>query len=115
MDYLSLYLFLAVCVLLMLGYPVAFTLAGTALAFAAAGAGKAGDFRNKIGCMNRIQNRKAPGSNHGFTAAAATIADKIHPLPHIFAELNKIVLISLVQEFLAFPGLKHAGMTIFNQ
>ncbi len=37
MDYLSLYMFLAVCLLLMLGYPVAFTLAGTALAFAAGG------------------------------------------------------------------------------
>ena len=36
MEYLSLYLFLAVCLLLMLGYPVAFTLAGTALAFAGA-------------------------------------------------------------------------------
>ena len=38
MEYLPLYLFLAVCLLLMLGFPVAFTLAGTALAFAAGGA-----------------------------------------------------------------------------
>ena len=37
MEYLSLYLFLAVCLFLMLGYPVAFTLAGTALAFATGG------------------------------------------------------------------------------
>ena len=37
MEYLSLYLFLGVCLLLMLGYPVAFTLAGTALAFAVGG------------------------------------------------------------------------------
>ena len=36
-EYLSLFMFLAVCLLLMLGYPVAFTLAGTALAFAAGG------------------------------------------------------------------------------
>ena len=35
--YISLYLFAAVCLFLMLGYPVAFTLAGTALAFAAGG------------------------------------------------------------------------------
>ena len=35
--YLPLFLFLAVCLLLMLGYPVAFTLAGTALAFAVGG------------------------------------------------------------------------------
>jgi tripartite ATP-independent transporter DctM subunit len=37
MEFLSLYMFLAVCLLLMLGYPVAFTLAGTALAFAVGG------------------------------------------------------------------------------
>ncbi len=37
MEYLSLFLFLAVCLLLMLGYPVAFTLAGTALVFAIGG------------------------------------------------------------------------------
>lgn len=37
MEYLSLYLFVAVCLFLMLGYPVAFTLAGTALAFATGG------------------------------------------------------------------------------
>lgn len=37
MEYISLYMFLAVCLMLMLGYPVAFTLAGTALVFAAGG------------------------------------------------------------------------------
>ena len=37
MEFLSLYLFVAVCLFLMLGYPVAFTLAGTALAFATVG------------------------------------------------------------------------------
>ena len=37
MEWMPLYMFIAVCVLLMLGYPVAFTLAGTALAFAGIG------------------------------------------------------------------------------
>jgi len=36
-GYVALYMFAAVCVLLMFGYPVALTLAGTALAFAAGG------------------------------------------------------------------------------
>ncbi|PLW83466.1 C4-dicarboxylate ABC transporter [Kineobactrum sediminis] len=36
-GYIALYMFAAVCLILMLGYPVAFTLAGTALAFAAVG------------------------------------------------------------------------------
>lgn len=37
MAFMSLYLFFAVCLFLILGYPVAFTLAGTALAFATGG------------------------------------------------------------------------------
>ncbi|MEM9254425.1 MAG: TRAP transporter large permease subunit [Pseudomonadota bacterium] len=37
MEYLSIFLFIAVCLLLLLGYPVAFTLAGTSLTFAAGG------------------------------------------------------------------------------
>ncbi len=37
LSYLSLYLFACVCILLMLGFPVAFTLAGTALLFAGGG------------------------------------------------------------------------------
>jgi len=36
-EYLPLFLFLAVCLVLMLGYPVAFSLGGTSLIFAAAG------------------------------------------------------------------------------
>ena len=36
-EYIALYMFAVVCLMLMLGYPVAFTLAGTALAFAAGG------------------------------------------------------------------------------
>ena len=36
-DYIALYMFAVVCLILMLGYPVAFTLAGTALAFATGG------------------------------------------------------------------------------
>ncbi|QIB65576.1 TRAP transporter large permease [Kineobactrum salinum] len=36
-DFVALWLFAAICLLLMMGYPVAFTLAGTSLAFAAVG------------------------------------------------------------------------------
>ncbi|MFT4808388.1 MAG: tripartite ATP-independent transporter DctM subunit [Paraglaciecola sp.] len=38
MEYISLLMFLAVCLVLLLGYPVAYSLAGTALIFAGAGA-----------------------------------------------------------------------------
>ena len=37
MEFIPLFLFLAVCLVLMCGYPVAFSLAGTSLLFAAVG------------------------------------------------------------------------------
>ncbi|PAJ73185.1 C4-dicarboxylate ABC transporter [Pseudoalteromonas sp. NBT06-2] len=37
MEYMALYLFIAVCLVLLIGFPVAFSLAGTALAFAGVG------------------------------------------------------------------------------
>jgi len=37
MEYMALYLFIAVCLVLLIGFPVAFSLAGTALAFACIG------------------------------------------------------------------------------
>ena len=54
-EYIPLSLFAAVCVVLLLGYPVAFSLAGTALAFAAAGIA-AGTFDGSflIAVPNRI-------------------------------------------------------------
>ena len=64
--------------------------------------------------MNRVHDRKAPGGNHGFTAAAAAVADKIHLLPDIFAELTQIVLIGLVQELQAFPFVDPAGVTVLD-
>ena len=53
-------------------------------------------YRYEIGGMHRIQNGKAPGGDHRFAAAAAAVADKIHPLAHILAKLHQIVIISLL-------------------
>ncbi|AZZ90210.1 TRAP transporter large permease subunit [Hahella sp. KA22] len=47
MEYMSLFMFAAVCLVLLCGYPVAFSLAGTALAFAGIGA-MAGVFDNSF-------------------------------------------------------------------
>jgi hypothetical protein len=57
-----------------------------------------------------------PGGDHGLAAASATVADKIHILPHILAELNEIMVIGLLQEvktffFIYFPGDKISGKT----
>ena len=42
MDYTALGLFATICVFLVMGYPVAFTLAGVSLAFAGIGSGGRG-------------------------------------------------------------------------
>ncbi|QFU77647.1 TRAP transporter large permease subunit [Halioglobus maricola] len=69
MEYLSLYLFAAVCLLLMLGYPVALTLAGTALAFAAGGI-LAGVF--DAGFLNALPGRIF-GTINNFTLVAVPL------------------------------------------
>lgn len=53
-EYIPLFMFLAICLVLMLGYPVAFSLAGTALIFAGAGI-LSGDFDPSF--LNAIPNR----------------------------------------------------------
>jgi hypothetical protein len=45
--------------------------------------------------MDRMENGKFPGGNHGFTAAAATVADKIDTFLHIVSELDQVVFIGL--------------------
>ena len=51
--------------------------------------------------MDGIGNTKAPRCDHGFTAAATAIADEIDAFSDVFAELNQLILIGLVQEFMA--------------
>ena len=82
MEYISLYMFLAVCLLLMLGYPVAFTLAGTALAFAAGGI-LAGQF--DAGFLSAL-----PGRIFGTISNDTLIAVPLFILMGIILEKSKV-------------------------
>jgi len=81
-EYLGLYLFLAVCLLLMLGYPVAFTLAGTALAFATGGV-LAGVF--DIGFLSAL-----PGRIYGTVNNTSLIAVPLFILMGTVLEKSRV-------------------------
>jgi hypothetical protein len=76
----------AVCLLLMLGYPVAFTLAGTALAFAAVGS-ILGAFRSRVPRgppgtpvrhhQQRHPDRRAAVHPHGCGAGKSRVAEEL--------------------------------------
>ncbi len=82
MEYLGLYLFLAVCLMLMLGYPVAFTLAGTSLAFATGGI-LAGVF--DIGFLSAL-----PGRIYGTVNNTSLIAVPLFILMGTILEKSRV-------------------------
>ncbi|KZX55960.1 C4-dicarboxylate ABC transporter [Halioglobus sp. HI00S01] len=98
MEYLSLYLFAAVCLLLMLGYPVALTLAGTALAFAAGGV-LTGVF--DAGFLNAL-----PGRIFGTINNMTLIAVPLFILMGNILEKSKIAEELLDSMAKAFGGLR---------
>jgi len=81
-EYVGLYLFLAVCLMLMLGYPVAFTLAGTALVFATGGI-LAGVF--DIGFLSAL-----PGRIYGTVNNTSLIAVPLFILMGTILEKSRV-------------------------
>jgi hypothetical protein len=60
------------------------------------------NLRDEICCMNRMEIRKPPLSDHCLAATSATIAYEIDPLTDILTELNQIVFICLLEQVEAF-------------
>lgn len=96
--YISLYMFLAVCLLLMLGYPVAFTLAGTALAFAAGGI-LAGNF--DPGFLSAL-----PGRMFGTISNTTLIAVPLFILMGVILEKSRVAEELLGTMAKLFGGLR---------
>jgi tripartite ATP-independent transporter DctM subunit len=98
-EYVSLFMFLAVCLLLMVGYPVAFTLAGTALAFAAVGV-LAGNF--DPGFLAAL-----PGRLFGTVSNVTLIAVPLFILMGVILEKSRVaeeLLTSMGKLFGGLPG-----------
>ena len=97
-EYISLLMFLAVCLLLMFGYPVAFTLAGTALAFAAGGI-LAGHF--DPGFLAAL-----PGRMFGTISNATLIAVPLFILMGVLLEKSRVAEELLGSMAKLFGGLR---------
>jgi tripartite ATP-independent transporter DctM subunit len=94
----SMYMFLMVCLLLMLGYPVAFTLAGTALAFAVGGI-LAGNF--DPGFLAAL-----PGRMFGTISNTTLIAVPLFILMGVILEKSKVAEELLGTMAKLFGGLR---------
>jgi tripartite ATP-independent transporter DctM subunit len=97
-EYLSLFMFLAVCLLLMLGYPVAFTLAGTALAFAAGGV--------LSGTFDPAFLTALPGRMFGTISNTTLIAVPLFVLMGVILEKSRVAEELLTTMAKLFGGLR---------
>ncbi len=103
-ELIPLILFLAICLLLMLGFPVAFTLAGTALVFAAFGI---------IGGVFDPNLLKAmPDRIFGTMNNETLIAIPLFVLMGILLEKSRLaeeLLENMSKAFGRFPGVEYLG------
>ena len=95
---ISLFMFLAVCLLLLFGYPVAFTLAGTALAFAAGGV--------IFGQFDPAFLSALPGRLFGTINNATLVAVPLFILMGILLEKSKVAEELLGSMAKLFGGLR---------
>lgn len=102
-GFTSIYLFLTVCGLLLLGYPVAFTLAGTALAFAAGGI--------LFGDFDPAFLAALPGRLFGTINNATLVAVPLFILMGVVLEKSKVAEELLATMAKLFGGLR-AGLGI---
>ncbi|GAA6182810.1 MULTISPECIES: TRAP transporter large permease subunit [Alteromonadaceae] len=103
MEYLSLIMFLVVCCTLLLGYPVAYTLAGTALIFAGVGA--------LFGVFDTAYLQAVPSRLYGIVTNQTLIAVPLFVFMGIMLEKSKVaenLLIAMGQVF----GRLNSGLAI---
>lgn len=99
----ALWMFAAVCLLLMLGYPVAFTLAGTALAFAAVGI--------IAGGFDPAFLEALPGRLFGTVSNVTLIAVPLFVLMGVVLEKSKVAE-ELLESMAALLGRLPGGLAI---
>lgn len=103
MEYLSLVMFAVVCLALLLGYPVAYTLAGTSLLFAAAGA--------LFGVFDMAYLQAVPSRLYGIITNQTLIAVPLFVFMGVMLEKSKVaenLLTAMGQVF----GRLHAGLAV---
>ena len=98
-EFIPLFMFAVVCVVLMLGYPVAFTLAGVALLFALGG--------DTVGIFDFTITQALPNRLYGIMTNQTLLAVPLFILMGVILEKSKIaenLLDSMSKLFGRFPG-----------
>ncbi len=98
-EFIPLFMFAAVCLVLMLGYPVAFTLAGVALLFAFGG--------DAVGIFDFSITQALPNRLYGIMTNQTLLAVPLFILMGVILEKSKIaenLLDSMSKLFGRFPG-----------
>lgn len=99
MEFLSLVMFLVVCIVLLLGYPVALTLAGTSLIFAAGGI--------LFGVFDTSYLNAVPSRLYGIVTNQTLVAVPLFVFMGVMLEKSKIaenLLVAMGQVFSRFKG-----------
>jgi tripartite ATP-independent transporter DctM subunit len=99
----AVWMFVAVCALLMLGYPVAFTLAGTALAFAAVG--------SILGAFDPAFLEALPGRLFGTVSNFTLVAVPLFVLMGVVLEKSRVAE-ELLESIAALLGRLRGGLAI---
>jgi tripartite ATP-independent transporter DctM subunit len=103
MEYMSLVLFVCVCAVLLLGFPVAFSLAGTALIFAAIG--------SVMGVFDGAFLTALPNRLFGIVTNATLIAVPLFVFMGVMLEKSKVAE-NLLDAMAVIMGKRKAGMGI---
>ncbi|OUL59158.1 TRAP transporter large permease [Pseudoalteromonas ulvae] len=103
MDYLALYLFLAVCMVLLTGFPVAFALAGTSLAFAGMGV--------LLGHFDMAFLQALPNRLYGIMTNTTLLAVPLFVFMGLMLEKSKVAE-NLLDAMALLFGRTKAGMGI---
>ncbi|WP_431024894.1 TRAP transporter large permease [Halomonas sp. H5] len=104
LDYMPLFLFATICVVLMLGYPVALSLAGTALAFAGLGMGL-----EALGVALHFEANflsAMPNRVYGIMTNQTLLAVPLFVLMGVLLEKSRVAETLLDAMALAFGGLR---------
>ncbi|GAA0560947.1 TRAP transporter large permease subunit [Halomonas salifodinae] len=104
LDYMPLFLFATICVVLMLGYPVALSLAGTALAFAGLGLGL-----EALGVALHFEANflsAMPNRVYGIMTNQTLLAVPLFVLMGVLLEKSRVAETLLDAMALAFGGLR---------
>lgn len=99
----ALWMFAAVCMLLMLGYPVAFTLAGTALIFAAVG--------TIVGGFDPSFLEALPGRLFGTVSNVTLVAVPLFVFMGVVLEKSRVAE-ELLESMAALLGRLRGGLAI---